>query len=299
MNMKATAIKYTASDRVFLGFVWVVLSLFFVVIAYPLLYIVSASFSGGMSSMSLSLLPDRFTVEGYRAVFEYKWIWVGYRNSLLYLVGGTLLSLVVTVCCAYPLSRKDFAGGKIVMGLCVFTMYFSGGLIPSYLLIKNLGLIDNPLAILLPGALSVYNMIVMRTYFSSQIPDEMREAAQLDGCGDMQFLLRIVLPLSIPVLAVIGLYYAVAIWNSYFNALIYLQTRNKMPLTIFLREILILNTASDLTQSIDLDAMANMEARQNVMKYAVIIVACLPVMLLYPFIQRYFVKGVMIGAVKG
>lgn len=297
--MASRSIRYTASDRVFLGFVWTALTLFLIIIAYPLAFIVSASFSGGMSSLSLSLLPQRFSVEGYRAVFEYRWIWVGYRNSLLYLVAGTLLSLLVTVCCAYPLSRSDFAARKFVMALCVFTMYFSGGLIPTYLLVKQLGLVDSPLAILLPGALSVYNMIVMRTYFANQIPMEMREASQLDGCGDLRFLTLIVLPLSIPVLAVIGLYYAVSIWNSYFQALIYLQTRNKLPLTIFLREILILNTANDLTQNIDLDAMASMEARQNVMKYSVIIVACLPVMLLYPLIQRYFIKGMMIGAVKG
>ncbi|HML46644.1 MAG TPA: carbohydrate ABC transporter permease, partial [Clostridia bacterium] len=263
--MASRSIRHTASDRVFLGFVWVALTLFFIIIAYPLAFIVSASFSGGMSSLSLSLLPQRFSVEGYRAVFEYRWIWVGYRNSLFYLVVGTLLSLAVTVCCAYPLSRSDFAARKFVMALCVFTMYFSGGLIPTYLLVKQLGLTDSPLAILLPGALSVYNMIVMRTYFATQIPMEMREASQLDGCGDLRFLTRIVLPLSVPVLAVIGLYYAVSIWNSYFQALIYLQSRDKLPLTIFLREILILNTAGDLTQSIDLDAMASMEARQNVM----------------------------------
>ena len=297
--MQRRAIRYSLSDRIFLGFVWVILSLFLLIIAYPLLYIVSASMSGGINTMRPSLIPARFSLEGYRAVLQYKWIWVGYRNSLHYLVLGTIISLVVTVCCAYPLSRPDFAARKAVMSLCVFTMYFSGGLIPTYLLIKQLRLIDNPLAILLPCALSVYNMLVMRTYFATQIPEDLREAAQLDGCGDLRFLLRIVLPLSVPVLAVIGLYYAISIWNSYFNAMIYLQTRNKLPLPVFLREILILNTASDLTQSIDLDAMASMEARQNVMKYAVIIVSCLPVMLLYPFVQRYFIKGIMIGAVKG
>ncbi|MEG0766352.1 MAG: carbohydrate ABC transporter permease, partial [Clostridia bacterium] len=213
--MRRKAMGHSISDRIFLAFVWVVLSLFLLLVAYPLLYVFFASFSGGMNTLGLSLLPRRFSLEGYRAVFAYKWIWIGYRNSLFYLACGTLLSLFVTICCAYPLSRPDFSGGKVVMGLCVVTMYFSGGLIPTYLVVKEMGMLDSPLAILLPGALSVYNMIVMRTYFSTQIPEEMREAAQLDGCGDLRFLTKIVLPLSIPVLAVIGLYYAVATWNSY------------------------------------------------------------------------------------
>ena len=221
-----------------------------------------------------------------------------YEQSLSWVI-PTAIALVVTICCAYPLSRPDFKAGKLLMGLCLFTMYFSGGIIPTFLWIRDLHMLDTIWAIVLPTSLSVYNMIVMRTYFATSIPGDLREAAQLDGCGDFRFLYSIVLPLSGPILAVIALYYAVALWNGYFNAMLYLRTKTKLPLTMFLRDILVLNQMTGLDAGLDMEQMARAEERAQIMKYSLIIVGSLPMMLIYPFVQKYFVKGVMIGAVKG
>lgn len=251
--------------------------------------------------MRLSLIPKKFSLEGYRAVFEHRDVWSGYRNSLIYTVAYTIISLFVTICCAYPLSRRNFSGRKLIMGLCVFTMYFSGGLIPTYAWIRELKMLDTAWALLLPGSLSVYNMIVMRTYFMNQIPEELREASMMDGCSDLRYLIQIVLPLSGAILAVISLYYAVGMWNAYFDAMIYISTRNKLPLPNILREILFVNVQHSLTNAnqADLEALERLEQRAELMKYSLIMVASVPVMILYPFVQKYFVKGVTIGAVKG
>ena len=291
----------SAGDRVFLIVNNVLLTLIFIVILYPILYIISSSFSGGMmlGRTGLSLIPKEWTLEGYRAIFEYRWIWSGYANSLLYTTVGTAIAMVVQTLCAYPLSRKNFLGGKPVMALCIFSMYFEGGLVPCYLWVKELGMLDTIWAVTLPFAISMYNMIVMRTYFRNTIPDELLEASQIDGCGSWRFLLTIVIPLSGPILAVITLYSAVYFWNSYFYPLIYLQTRSKLPLPNVLREILIMNVSASLESGIDAQTAALLSKRADVMKYSLIIVASVPVMILYPFIQKYFVKGVMIGAVKG
>ena len=297
-RIRHTAIRHTAGDYVFLAADWLILILFFLILAYPLLYVIASSFSA-MQITTLSLIPKRISLEGYRAVIEYKYIWIGYVNSLLYMALGTAIALVVTICCAYPLSRPDFKAGKLLMGLCLFTMYFSGGIIPTFLWIRDLHMLDTIWAIVLPTSLSVYNMIVMRTYFATSIPGDLREAAQLDGCGDFRFLYSIVLPLSGPILAVIALYYAVALWNGYFNAMLYLRTKTKLPLTMFLRDILVLNQMTGLDAGLDMEQMARAEERAQIMKYSLIIVGSLPMMLIYPFVQKYFVKGVMIGAVKG
>ena len=299
---KNTAIKLMKSDYVFLTFVTLALFAFFIIVLYPLLYVFSASFSGGvMTGGGLSLIPARVTMEGYNAVFEQKTVWSGYANSLLYMVTGTAAALVVTILCAYPLSRRTFKNGKVVMALCIFTMYFSGGMIPTYLTIRNYNMLNTIWALILPGSLSVYNMIVMRTYFNTSIPDEMREAAQIDGCGEWRFLLQIVLPLSGPILAVIGLYYAVDLWNSYYGALLYISDKSKLPLANVLRELLVQSQSLSMESNVTLDSttQALMEKRAEVMRYSLIIVSSLPVMCLYPFVQKYFVKGVMIGAVKG
>ena len=295
---KHHAIRYCLSDKIFLGFNWLILTLFLIVLAYPLLYIVVSSFSS-IPITGISLIPQRPSFDGYTAVFNYRYIWIGYANSLKYLVLGTFIALFVTVCCAYPLSRSDCKGGKYVMAACIFTMYFSGGMIPSFLWIKNLGFLDTVWALVLPGCLSVYNMIVMRTYFKNNIPTELHEASQLDGCNDYRFIWSIVLPLSGPILAVIGLYYAVSLWTGYFNAMLYIRTRTKLPLSMFLREILVLNQSSGVDAGMDPTQMEIAEARAQLMKYSLIIVSSLPVMIIYPFVQRYFVKGVMVGAVKG
>ena len=294
-------LPHTRSDRVFLCMDWLVLTVFLVILVYPLAFIIMSSISGGTAYMNLWLIPSKFSLEGYQAVFEHNDIWVGYRNSIFYTAMFTFLALLVTICCAYPLSRRDFAAGKYIMLLCVFTMYFGGGLIPTYLWIRQLKMIDSIWALLLPGSLSVYNMIVMRTYFSSQIPDELREASMLDGCSDIRFLLQIVIPLSGSILAVIALYYAVGMWNDYFNAMVYITTRKKLPLPNFLREILMVNVQHSLTNT-NLNDLANiekMEQRAELMKYSLIVVSSLPVMVIYPFVQKHFVKGVMIGAIKG
>ena len=299
---KNTAIKLMKSDYVFLTFVTLALLAFFIIVLYPLLYVLSSSFSGGvMTGGGLSLIPARVTMEGYNAVFEQKTVWSGYANSLLYMVTGTAAALVFTILCAYPLSRRTFKNGKVVMALCIFTMYFSGGMIPTYLTIRNYNMLNTIWALILPGSLSVYNMIVMRTYFNTSIPDEMHEAAEIDGCGEWRFLLQIVLPLSGPILAVIGLYYAVDLWNSYYGALLYISDKSKLPLANVLRELLVQSQSLSMENNVSLDSttQALMEKRAEVMRYSLIIVSSLPVMCLYPFVQKYFVKGVMIGAVKG
>lgn len=292
------AIRYSFSDRVFLTLNYTILSALLVVIAYPLLYVIFASFSAGATTMTLSLIPKQFSLAGYEAVLKFKDIWTGYGNSLIYMVMGVAISLTLTVLCAYPLSRSDFKGGGFVMLMCMITMYFSGGMIPTYLVVRDLKLINTRWAVVLPGAMSVYNMIVTRTYFKNSIPGELLESSSLDGCGNIRYLFSIVLPLSGPILAVMGLFYAVGYWNAYFDALIYVTNRRALyPLSLILREILVLNNAN--IEQIDVNTLMALEERRNVMKYAVIVVASLPVMIIYPFVQKFFVKGIMIGAVKG
>jgi len=289
-------IWYTKGDMAFIAVDSLLLFALFVIILYPLLFVVASSFSGGKALTGLSLIPERISLEGYIAVFEYTYIWSGYLNSLIYTAIGTVLAMVVTVLCAYPLSRSDFKAGKICMGLCVFTMYFSGGMIPTYIWIKDLGLMDTMWAFLLPGSLSVYNMIVMRTSFR-QIPKDLHESAQIDGCGEWRYLVQILLPLSGAVLAVVALYYAVARWNSYFSEMLYLQDRTKLPLQNILREVMIVNTSNQLYSDVEMQARA--EERAELVKYSMIVIASLPMMLIYPFVQKFFVKGVMLGSVKG
>ena len=290
--------RHSMGDRAFFVIDMAVLAVIFVIILYPLLYVVSSSFSGGRMLMGLSLIPERFSFEGYKAVFEYDDIWVSYANSAIYTLVGTAVAMIVTILCAYPLSRSDFKGGKIALGLCVFTMYFSGGLIPTYLNIRSLGLLNTMWSFLLPASLSVYNMLVMRTYFKSQIPGELRDSAQIDGCGEWRYLLQIVLPLSGSVLGVVALYYGVARWNAYFDSMIYIQDRAKLPLQNILREILIVNN-SVAELGVDAEAEAIAAERAELLKYSIIVLASIPMMLIYPFVQKSFVKGVMVGSVKG
>ena len=297
MKKRKSFLRYTQGDRAFVAVDTVLLTLFLVIILYPLLYVLASSFSGGSILKGLSLIPEHFSWEGYKAVFEYSYVWSGYYNSLVYTVLGTAMAMVNTILCAYPLSRADFKFGRFSMGLCVFTMYFSGGLIPTYIWIKQLGLLNTMWAILLPSTLSVYNMIVMRTYFKGQIPKELRESAQIDGCGEWRYLLQIVLPLSGAVLAVVALYYAVARWNSYFDSMIYLQDRSLQPLQNILRDLLIVNSANTLSNNIEAEAAA--QERADLLRYSMIVVASVPMMIFYPFVQKYFVKGVMLGSLKG
>lgn len=279
----------------------VFLSIIAVIILYPLIYVFSASFSDAMSVTSgkMYLWPVDITLENYVEVFKNKNIVLGFRNSIIIMIAGTALNLVMTILAAFPMSRRDLWGGGVLMKLITFTMFFSGGLIPSYLLVtKTLGLMNNWLALILPGAISVYNMIIMRTYFVSSVPFELQEAAEIDGCSMFGILLRIVLPLSGPVVAVIGLYYAVGHWNSYFNALLYINEEALQPLQLYLRKVLTLNNSQQLMQ-MGADEAARQAMRAETIKYSVIVVSSIPMLIIYPFVQKFFVKGVMIGAIKG
>lgn len=297
---KRKHVKRMLSDRIFIAADWIILMLFLVLLLYPLLFVVSASLSGGSVTMSLSLIPKTISLAGYKAVFGYSQLWRSYLNSAVYACVGTLISLIVTVCCAYPLSRSELKYGKYMMALCIFTMYFSGGMIPTYLTIKNMHMLDTIWALVIPGSLSVYNMIVMRTYFKTQIPEELREAAKIDGCPELKYLLSIVIPLSVPILAVITLFCIVGHWNSYFGPMLYLSSNEKFPLAMILRNILVLNNV-DPSQGISIGAeeLVDLQKRRETMKYAVILVSSVPMLIIYPFVQKYFVKGIMIGSVKG
>ena len=287
-------------DKVFNVTITIITFIFIILCAYPLIYVVSASFSDPMDIFAgkVWLLPSSPTLKGYKTVFDYPDVWIGYGNSVFYTVFGTLINVFMTVLAAYPLSRKDLKYRKPIIMLFTFTMLFNAGMIPNYLLIRDLHLLNTRWALLIPGAISVYNMIIVRTFFMSNIPDELLESARLDGCSDFRFLLNIVLPLSGAVIAVITLYYAVGHWNQYFNAVLYLTDKNTYPLQVFLRNILLENSINDLSAG----SVVNESERtylNELLKYSLIVVASAPLLAAYPFIQKYFVKGVMIGAVKG
>ncbi|MCG8454247.1 MAG: carbohydrate ABC transporter permease [Spirochaetales bacterium] len=292
--------KSLRSDRLFDMVNTTVLMFCILVVAYPLIYIVSASISDHKAVVSgkVWLLPVGFDLTAYKTVFSYGLILTGYLNSLFYMGVGTLISVTLTLLAAYPLSRKEFTQRNVFMGLFLFTMLFSGGLIPTYMLVRSLGMLDTRWAMLLPNAVGVWNVIVTRTYLRSTIGDELYEAAAMEGCGDVRFLVSIVIPLSGSIIAVMCLYYAVWIWNSYFDALIYLRSRDLYPLQIVLRNILILNQ-TDGGMIKDISVMARKQGLADVMKYALIVVSSAPLLMIYPFVQRHFVKGVMIGSVKG
>jgi putative aldouronate transport system permease protein len=294
------AVKEAALDKIFNLVNYSMLALFFVVVLYPLIYIVSASFSSTDAVVSgrVWLWPVEPGLKGYKAVFEYKAIWTGFGNSLFYTVVGTTINVMLTIIAAYPLSRKDFIGRNVIMFIFVFTIMFSGGIIPSYLLVKDLGLLNTRWGMILPTALSVFNVIIARTYFQTTIPGEMLEAAQVDGCSDWKFLMKIVVPLSGPIIAVLALFYAVGHWNSYFNALLYLKDRSLYPLQLVLRSILIQNQIDPSMVTSEEDLVAR-QGLSDLLKYSLIVVATAPMLIIYPFVQRHFVKGVMIGSIKG
>ncbi|MCY9659744.1 carbohydrate ABC transporter permease [Paenibacillus chondroitinus] len=295
-----TRIVESSIDRVYLFFVYLFLIICLVIVAYPLIYIVSSSFSSSSAVISgkVWLLPVEPTLRGYQAVFQNPQILKGYGNSLFYLVVGTLISVSLTITAAYPLSRKNFYGRNVITALFVFTMLFSGGLIPYYLTVKGLGMLDTRWAMIIPGAISVWQVILARTFFQTSIPSELTEAAHLDGCSDFKFLTRIVIPLSKPIIAVLVLMYAIGYWNSYFEALIFLKTANLYPLQLILRNILILNSI-DPTMIKDVRELAERQGLKELLKYSLIVVASAPVLILYPFVQKHFVKGLLIGSLKG
>ncbi len=298
--MGTTRIRHSTTDRVFLALNNAFLVFWFLVVFYPLLYVVNASFSAPEAIMTgrVQLWPVGFNLEGYKAVFQSSQVLTGYYNSFVYVVLGTSINIVLTIAMAYPLSRKDFRGRNAIMFGVTFTMLFSGGLIPTYLLVRDLGLVNTRWAMVLPNAIAVWNVIITRTYLQATIPDELLESAYMDGCGNIRFLVSIVLPLSKAIIAVIGLFYAVGHWNAFFNALIYLRDSRLYPLQIILRSILLLNQI-DPEMMVDVERAQALEFMAEILKYSLIVVASVPVMLIYPVVQRHFVKGVMIGSLKG
>ena len=296
---KSTRIRESLGDRVFMFGVYVFLFVVLMIVLYPLVYVVSSSFSSplAVSSGRVWLWPVDFSLRGYQVAFSNPQIVTGYANSLYYTIFGTLISVTLTVLLAYPLSRRTLFGRDAIMIFVVFTMIFYGGLIPTYLVVKNLGMLNTRWALLIPQALAAWQVIIARTFFQVNIPEELAEAAELDGCSDLRFLWAVVLPLSKPILAVLVLMYAVGQWNAYFHTLLYLKSADLYPLQLVLRSILILNTFS--SGSMEASVMIERQQLADLLKYSLIVVGSLPVLLIYPFAQRYFVRGMLIGSVKG
>lgn len=298
--LKKTRVKRSVEDLIFDVVIYVFIIIFVIAITYPIIYIISCSFSSSQAVIGgrVNLLPVEFSLEGYKTIFNYDSVWIGYRNTIIYTFVGTFINVIMTILAAYPLSRKDFYGRGIFTFIFTFTMFFSGGLIPTYLLVTHMGMRNSMWALIIPTAVSVWNIIITRTYYQNTIPDELLEAAKLDRCNDFQFVLYIVLPLSGAITAVNVLFYAVEHWNAYFQAMIYLTDEELFPLQLILRKILILN-------SVDGKMMTNAAAYsakvglKELLKYSLIIVSSAPMMILYPFVQKYFVKGVMVGSLKG
>lgn len=292
--------NYQSSDKVFYGIIYVALAIITLLVLYPLIYIVSSSFSSGaaVSSGKVVLWPVDFSLEGYNAVFKNKDIGLSFLNSVFYTVAGTVINVVVTMVCAYPLARKKLPAKGIFTFLITFTMLFSGGMIPSYILLKDLHMLNTRWALLIPGALGVTNLIITRTFLQSNIPDDILEAAQIDGCNDYRFFISMVLPLSKAVIAVISLYYAVGHWNEYFSAFLYLNDPKLYPLQLVLRDILVANSV-DPNMVMDAETVAAKMGLSDLLKYSLIVISSLPVILVYPFVQKFFVKGVMVGSLKG
>lgn len=272
-----------------------------IVVFLPLLFVVSASFSSptAIGNGEVYLLPVDFSLKGYQAVVTSQRIWQGFGNSILYTTLGTFINIVMTMLAAYPLSRSDLKARGVIMKMFTFTMLFSGGMIPNYLLMNRLKMLNTVWVMVIPGAISVYNMIVARTYIINSIPNELFESASLDGCTDDRYLVSVVLPLSKPIIAVLVLWYAVGHWNAYFNAMIYLQDKSMSPLQIVLREFLIVEDMSEANIATNIEEYMEQLYMKNLYQYSLIVVSAVPVMLLYPFIQKYFVKGIMLGSIKG
>jgi ABC-type glycerol-3-phosphate transport system permease component len=293
------AITESSSDRTFIIFNNLFLLMIALIVLIPLLYVLSASFTSpnAVQTGRIGLIPTEFSLDGYQAVFSNSMIWTGFANSLFYTVVGTIVNLIMTVIAGYALANRNLIGRRFILFAFLVTLLFDSGLIPNYLLVRDLGLYNTRLALIVPKALSVWNLLIAMTYFRTSIPEELYEAAQIDGCSHFRYLIAVVIPLSRPIIAVLALFYAVGHWNTYFDALLYLRDQSLFPLQIILREILVENQVSSgmLTNVRELAAK---QALRDLLKYALIVVASVPVLLLYPFVQRHFVKGIFIGSVK-
>ena len=298
-SKRSNKIGITFRDRVFYIIVDILLAIFFLIVLGPCINIVASSFSDAdaVGRGEVILLPVQPTLEGYNAVFTYKGIWLAYAMTAFYTIAGTILNLVFTLAAAYPMARRNLPLKKPVVMLFMFTMLFSGGMIPSYILLKDLRMLDTVWSMLLPGLISVYNLIVCRTFIQG-IPADIEEAAKIDGCSDFRYFFSMVLPLSGTVIAVLSLYYAVGHWNDYFDAWLYLSDPDLYPLQIILRAILIQNSFDPESVTTEENIVGN-KSLQDLLKYSLIIVSSVPVLCAYPFVKRFFMKGVMLGAVKG
>ncbi|WP_372660814.1 carbohydrate ABC transporter permease [Cohnella sp.] len=294
-----STIRDSSGDKIFLFTIYAVLSVVLIVVLYPLIYIISSSISSpaAVTSGRVWLWPVDISFKGFEVLLNTPQVVTGYGNSIFYTIAGTMISVALTIMIAYPLSRRSFFGRNVLMMLITFTLLFSGGLIPTYMVVKEVGLIDSRWALLIPNAIWVWQVIIARSFFQSSIPDELFEASEIDGCSDLRFLRSVVIPLSMPIIAVLVLMYAVGQWNAYFDALIYLKSADLFPLQLILRSIIIQNNSVGGVT----DALKMVERQQlaELLKYSLIVVATLPVLIIYPFVQRYFVQGMMVGSVKG
>ena len=297
MNTKFS--RLTGSDKAIMIFAYTILGLFMAAIILPVIYIILASFIDPVTLQNSGLTFDfsKWTLTAYERVMSNSQIWIGFKNAMVYSVLFTIISVTVTLLAAYPMSRPDFKGKGFFNVMFVITMFFGGGLIPTYLLISNLGMLDTIWAILIPGAFSVWNMIIARTYYTG-IPHDMQEAAEIDGASEMVYFFKILLPLCMPIIATIAMWQFVGMWNSYFDAMIYLNDAAKQPLQLVLRAILIQSQPEPGMVS-DMQSTAARAQLAELLKYATIIISSVPLMILYPFFQKYFDSGIMAGAVKG
>lgn len=290
-------------DHIFDAVALLICVIVLVLVLYPLWYVIVCSFSdpNAVTSGQVVFLPVGFTLEGYSTILDYAPIWIGYRNTIYYTVVGTAFNLFLTLPCAYALARRDFKGRTLIMMLFTFTMFFSGGTIPTYMVMKDLGVMNTVWAMILPYGVNVMNLIIARTFFQNSVPYEIQEAAMIDGCSNTKMFLQIVMPLAMPMIAVIMLYYMVSHWNVYFRALLYMSDPNKYPLQLYLRNILLFDQMLDLMEG-DAEAIEAMTRRLQLrasIKYGIVVVSSLPVLIIYPLLQKYFAKGIMVGAVKG
>ena len=294
--------RKVTQDIVFNAIVVLILLFLIVIMAYPIYFVLVASFSDPtyVNNGEMLLYPKGFTLLGYEKVFEESRVWIGYGKTLLYTVLGTALGVFFTMMAGFSLSRRELPFRNVIMGYFVFTMYFSGGLIPYYMVIKSMNLTNTRFLMVIISSIAVYNIIITRSFMLSNVAEELRDAARIDGCGDGRFFFQIVMPLSKAIAAVLVLYLAVTYWNSYFNPMIFLTDRSKYPLALYLREILLtVSTNAQASVTSDASAAAMLQKMSQVIKYGIIVVSTLPIICVYPFLQKYFVKGVMIGSVKG
>ena len=299
MKKKSRFARYSMQDKALLITGYILLGLFVVAIIIPMIYIIVASFMDPITLQNKGITFDfeKWTLTAYNRVMSNAQIWVGFKNAVIYSVVFTVVSVFITLLAAYQMSRADFKGKGFFNTIFVITMFFGGGLIPTYLLISNLGLLDSMWAIILPGAFSVWNMIIARTYYQG-IPGELQEAAEVDGANEITYYFKILLPVCTPVIAVLALWQFVAMWNSYFDAMIYLNDSAKQPLQLVLRSILIQNQP-EAGMIADMQSTAERAQLAELLKYATIIISSLPLLVMYPFFQKYFDAGIMAGSVKG